>query len=275
MHFYTPSSSSSVRTRSLRQPEPRKWDKIKEILDHGKGYVILNGFPVADRPEADVSAEFETLMSLLGVVGGHGASGQKIWRIAPRPDLDHVPTFSEADGEAPFHTDNSWVTQPEQYFALLAIRPADVGGESLVCPVAELLQDFARTRNGAAAVRTLSTSLFPFAMPAVFRSAAERAANITPILTSPVILSPSKLRYRHDVLEAGFRVRPDLATQEKIRALQAFNEFLKGVRQTHSTVRLEAGDLLIANNSTVLHARTDFKDTRRLLLRARIALPAR
>src|SRR5262249_59381516 len=93
------------------------------------------------------------------------------------------------------------------------------------------------------------------------------------VVTSPVVLSRSALRYRYDVLKAGFEVRPDLATAESIDAVEVFNEFLTGVRQSHPTIRLESGDLLIANNSTVLHARTDFTDPHRLLLRARIAAP--
>src|SRR5262249_9354021 len=143
----------------------RNWHAIREVLDHGRGYVIVKGFPVADRPEREISADFEALVSRLGTVTAHGASRQKIWRITPRPDLDHVPTFSEAAGEAPFHTDNSWVREPEHYFALLVIRPADVGGESLLCPVPNLLRDFARTRQGPAVIRTLHARPFPFALP--------------------------------------------------------------------------------------------------------------
>jgi alpha-ketoglutarate-dependent taurine dioxygenase len=255
------------------EPDRRDWNTIGEILDRGRGYAILRGFPVADRPESEISAAFEALVSRFGTVTAHGASRQTIWRIAPRPNLDHVPTFSEAAGEAPFHTDNSWVREPEQYFALLVIRPADVGGESLLCPVRELLQDFARTPKGPAAIRTLREQQFPFAMPVVFRSEAEGAARVTPVVTSPVVLSRSTLRYRHDVLKAGFQVRPDLATAERVHAVEVFNEFLTGVRRNAPSTRLERGDLLIANNCTVLHARTDFTDPNRLLLRARISLP--
>lgn len=263
-----------VRPSSVWQPYPGNWSAIKEVLDRGKGYVILKGFPVGGRSEADVSADFEALVGRLGSVTGHGASGQKIWRIAPRPDLDHVPTFSEAAGEAPFHTDNSWVPEPEQYFALLVLRPADAGGESLVCPVAELLDEFAGTKGGPEAIRTLRERAFPFAVPVVFRTEADQAAGVTPVVTSRVILSRSAIRYRHDVLRAGFRTRPDLATPERVGAVERFNEFLTGVRATYPTIRLERGDLLVANNTTVLHARTDFMDQNRLLLRARVALPA-
>jgi alpha-ketoglutarate-dependent taurine dioxygenase len=256
------------------QPYRCNWHTIRDTLDHGRGYVILKDFPVAGRPESDISADFEALVSRLGTVTAHGASRQTIWRITPRPDLDHVPTFSEAAGEAPFHTDNSWIREPEQYFALLVIRPADVGGESLLCPVPELLRDFARTPEGPAVIRTLGERSFPFAMPVVFRSASEGTAKVTPVITSPVVLSRSALRYRYDVLKAGFQVRPDLATAENVHAVEVFNEFLTGVRETYPTMRLESGDLLIANNFTLLHARTDFTDPNRLLLRARIALPA-
>lgn len=255
------------------QPQRRNWDTISEALDRGRGYVILKGFPVAGRPEPDISADFEALVSRFGTVTPHGASRQTIWRITPRPDLDHVPTFSEADGEAPFHTDNSWVGEPEQYFALLVIRPADVGGESLLCPVPELLRDFAQTRRGPAVIRTLGERLFPFAMPVIFRGASDRAVQATPVVASPVVMTPWALRYRHDVLEAGFKVRPDLATPESVAAVEVFNEFLTGVRHSYPTIRLESGDLLLANNRTVLHARTDFRDPKRLLLRARMAAP--
>jgi len=249
------------------------WDKVRSDLNSDRGHVILKDFPVAGRLECDISADFEAVVSRFGTMEGHGATGQKIWRITPRPDLDHVPTFSEAAGEAPFHTDNSWVRNPEEYFALLVIRPADVGGESLILPVPELLRDFARTRQGPAAMRALHLLQFPFAMPVVFRSEAEGAAKVTPVVTAPVILSRSRIRFRYDVLIAGFQARPVLATAERVDAVEAFNNFLTGVRETAPTIRLERGDLLIGNNWTVLHARTDFTDPKRLLLRARMSLP--
>jgi alpha-ketoglutarate-dependent taurine dioxygenase len=255
------------------EPHRRDWHTIRDVLDNGCGHVILKDFPVVGRPEADVSADFEALVSQLGTVTAHGASRQTIWRITPRPDLDHVPTFSEAAGEAPFHTDNSWVREPEHYFALLVIRPADVGGESLLCPVPELLRDFAQTRDGPAVIRILRERLFPFAMPVVFRSEAEGATRVTPVIASPVVLSRSTLRYRYDVLQAGFRVRPDLATAESVHAVEVFNQFVTGLRDRYPSTRLESGDLLLANNHTLLHARTDFTDPRRLLLRARISRP--
>ncbi len=267
--------NSGIRFRSRRSDilPGCDWDQVRKDLNGDRGHVILKGFPVDGRPESDISADFEDVVSRFGTVQGHGASGQTIWRITPRTDLNHVPTFSEAAGEAPFHTDNSWVRSPEEYFALLVIRPADFGGESLICPVPELLRDFAQTREGPAAMRALHQLQFPFAMPVVFRSDADGAAKVTPVITAPVIQSRSRIRFRYDVLQAGFKVRPELATEERVHAVEVFNKFLTRVRQTAPTARLEAGDLLIGNNWTVLHARTDFTDPKRLLLRARMSLP--
>lgn len=274
MNTSLPRFSSLVLNAGPRGWQENNEDRIREILEHGRGYVILKNFPIVGRHEEDIRADFEAVASRFGTVTAHGGTRQKVWRIAPRLHLDHVPTFSEADGEAPFHTDNSWVLEPEHYFALLVIRPANVGGESVLYPVPDLLRDFARTPWGPASIRTLRERHFPFAVPVVFRSEAENAARITPVVTSPVILNDSMIRYRYDILAAGFRARPDLASAGRFTAVEQLHAFVARVRQTAPTIRLEAGDLLIANNYTVLHARTDFTDPKRLLLRARMIRPA-
>ncbi len=260
-------------SHSLRTMPLGDWQAIRQVLDHGRGYVILEDFPVDGRSVEEISRDFEALVSRLGIVTPHGASGQTIWRISPRAELGHVPTFSEAAGEAPLHTDNSWVEAPEQYFALLVIQPARDGGESLLFPVAELLREFRQMPEGPAVIRTLSERLFPFAMPAVFRSDAERAARATPVVTAPVLRAHALLRYRHDIIQAGFQVRPDLATQESVAAVDLFDNFLTDLLRRSPGVKLQRGNVLLANNHTVLHARTHFSDPDRLLLRARMALP--
>jgi len=261
-------------TFSLQNMPRAGWDSIRQVLDHGQGYVILKDCPVDERPESEISREFETLVSRFGTVMPHGASRQTIWRVTPRPDLKHVPTFSEAASEAPLHTDNSWVPEPEQYFALLVLQPAKDGGESLIFPIPELLKDFAQTREGPAVIRTLSERQFPFAMPVVFRSETERTNQLTPVVTAPVIASPSDFRFRYDSIKAGFRVRPDLATDESVNAIETFNDYLVGLLHNSPGTKLQRGEMILANNRTVLHARTNFTDPNRLLLRARIAQPS-
>jgi alpha-ketoglutarate-dependent taurine dioxygenase len=261
-------------TFSLPNITPAGWDSIRQVLDRGPGYVIIKDCPVDGRPESQVSRDFEALVSRFGTVMPHGASKQTIWRVAPRPNLDHAPTFSEAASEAPLHTDNSWVPQPEQYFALLVLQPAKDGGESLIFPIPELLRDFAQTKGGPAVIRTLSERQFPFATPVVFRSEAERQNQFTPVVTAHVIASPTDFRFRYDSINAGFRVRPDLATDESVNAIETFNDYLVGLLHNSPGTKLQKGEMILANNHTVLHARTNFTDPNRLLLRARITPPS-
>lgn len=247
------------------------WDDVKRELDHASGCVLLKGFPLAQRKTKDIEDHYEELSTKLGIVSAHGASNKKIWHVSPRPSLDHEPTFSETASEAPLHTDNSWVTSPEKYFGLLTISPASSGGESVLLPVAALLKDFANSDTGRHVTRVLRDNLFPFAMPAVFHSDDDRKHALTSVTTAPIIESPTKFRFRYDVIQTGFTLRPDLATPEKIAAVEIFNDFINQRTLQTPTMKLQRGDLLYANNHAVLHARTEFKDPNRLLLRVRIA----
>lgn len=262
--------SSPSHPRLAYREALQRWPEIVRELDEGIGYVHLTGFPV-EGTVGETARVFEALVSRLGKVTPHGASQETIWRVTPRRELNHVPTFSEAASEAPLHTDNSWVSCPEKYFALLAIRPASDGGDTFVFPVMELLNGFAATASGSAALRVLRERQFPFTMPAVFRSASEHAQGITPLATAPVIGGDNRFRFRYDVIQAGFQLRPDLALPESVAAIETFQAFLDEKLARTPGLRLERGDCLIANNQTVLHARSPFTDPDRLLLRARIA----
>jgi hypothetical protein len=226
----------------------------------------LKGFPVDDRTEEQVVADFEAFVRVLGPVTLHGESKAPIWKITPRASLDHVPTFSETASEAPLHTDNSWVSAPETYFSLLVLRPASDGGNSILLSIDELKREFASTEPGPEAIRILTEHQFPFAMPAIFRGGSDPAE----VVTSPVFGSPLGFRFRHDVILAGFEARPALATVESVWAVEAFNAFLLEVLADTQGMRLERGDVVLANNHRVLHARTHFTDPHRLLLRARM-----
>lgn len=243
---------------------------IKNILDYGCGYLVLKGFPL-NRPEAEYLAEFEALAGLIGEPQGHGHSGKKSWRISPRASLDHVPTFSEMASEAPLHTDNSWVPEPEKYFSLLAVRPAIDGGESIVLPLEQVLLGFLQKPQGREAWALLSQPLFPFAVPDVFLSEEEFAAPERKALVFPVFGSTVGFRFRHDAIRRGFAQRPELASSRAEWAIEFFNDYLIDFSERTPKVKLESGDVLIANNHRVLHARTDFSDSNRLLWRARMA----
>jgi hypothetical protein len=235
-------------------------------LEQGPGYFVLKGFGL-EGDEASVRTRFASLAAVFGRVTGHGEGGEPVWRISPRGQVGHVPTFSETASEAPLHTDNSWVAQPERYFALLCERPAGYGGNSIVFGVEELRRGFGATADGSAAIRILSELEFPFAMPDVFRQTGQSAGEAT--VTAPVF-GRREFRFREDVIRAGFLARPDLATPEARWAVARFNRYLVERLGRDRGLRLERGDVFFCNNHTCLHARTPFSDPQRLLWRVRM-----
>ena len=106
-------------------------------------------------------------------------------------------------------------------------------------------------------------------MPDVFLSEAEFAASQREALVFPVFGSTVGFRFRHDAILRGFAQRPELADPRAEWAVEFFNDYLLDFSERTSKVKLESGDVLIANNHRVLHARTDFRDSNRLLWRAR------
>ena len=80
---------------------------------------------------------------------------------------------------------------------------------------------------------------------------------------------PPLIRFRLDTIEAGFKCCPELATPERLWALDYFNKFSQSY-QNRIELKLTDGDIIFVNNHRVLHGRTAFSNNDRLLLRVRI-----
>lgn len=239
--------------------------QLRNLVNTGPGYVIIKGFSLQSSYD-EICDRFAAFSERIGPLTGHGTSHVKVWPVKPRGPLNYIPTFSETASEAPLHTDNSWVDRPEEYFALLAIRPAHTGGESIAISVTDILSDLAMTEHGRKTLKILRENHFPFSMPDVFLDEKTRMS----IVVAPVIEGLNRWRYRYDVIQAGFQARPDLASPECREAIETVNETVTTMLANAPRFKLESGDILLANNHTVLHARTEFSDPERLLLRTRM-----
>lgn len=243
---------------------------LRDALDGGPGYALLSGFPLDGVGDAVRDELLLRAARLLGEATPHGASGKLIWEITPRATVGTTPTFSETADEAPLHTDNGWVPVPEKYLTMLAVNPADEGGDTIVLPVATAVEGFSRLPRAAEALALLREEAFPFAVPTVFREPG-RPGSGPDTLVAAVFGSEVPFRYRYDIIRAGFALRPDLASPRRLWALECFDAYLRLARERAPRVRLRRGDLLFVNNHAVLHARTAFDDGSRLLLRVRMS----
>jgi len=250
--------------------ELSRTDEIKEALDFGPGFALVRGFPLDDRSLPETVDELEAIAAQLGPVTRHGATGQTVWPITPRREVGALPTFSETSAEAPLHTDNSWVARPERYLAMLTLVPANRGGESIVLGLEEALGEMAETPKGKRAIDCLSRQKFPFASPTIFEEG-KNSSSIDGSCVLASVLGPGPtIRYRHDLILEGLARHPDLATSEGIESLDYLHRYLTNALNRSVRLPLERGDLLFVSNTRALHARTEFCDPERFLLRVRM-----
>ena len=85
----------------------------------------------------------------------------------------------------------------------------------------------------------------------------------------PVLGERPFVRFRYDCLMAGFALRDDLKSNERIWAIEHFRAAAESsvARVAHT---LQPDEALIVDNHTMLHARSHFADPDRHLIRVRM-----
>ncbi len=174
-----------------------------------------------------------------------------------------TPTFSEALGEAPLHTDSAFSDAPERYNALYCVTEASCGGglSKLVSGPA-VIADLETTADGRRCIELLRRLHFPFRVPDAFFASSR-------LITAPVLGDAPLVRFRPDCIERGFAMRPDLDTPDHRWAF----DYFRAAAETHRSQtlhRLRSGEMIVFCNHRLLHARTDYTDPARHLTRVRM-----
>ena len=245
-----------------------KFKAIRHELDSGCGAVTFNAPHLLDTADNERNQGFIHLGQQLGSLQTHKKGNPPILRVEPKTSNNPTKPSSESLGIVPFHTDDCYCPNPIKYLILLAIKPARVGGENQVLSIAKRLSEFKNSFGGAEAVNVLKRETFPFSMPPKFHTDAEQQT--LPLACGPIILDNGVTRFQIKALREGFRRRPDLATDEKVMAVELFNNYLQRHLEGQG-VRLERGTVLIINNWRAMHSRKTFDDPERLLLRLSVA----
>lgn len=177
------------------------------------------------------------------------------WPVTPR--AQGQSTFSGRSGPAGFHTDAQYRANPEDYVCLFAVRPAaDGGGSTLLLPFHAALEAIRERRDGGMLLAAMQRPGWRWRVPA------ESADGPHCAFPASVLDGCGRIRWRADNLDALPTGAPAGAAG---RIDEAFDAADGRVR-----LHLKGGDLLVLDNHRVLHAPTDFRDRRRLLLRVRL-----
>lgn len=211
-----------------------------------------------------------TTLAISSVFGNPTRTDQKdqriVWPIHYDPDTPLERTYSQSLGEAAFHTDTQYFTEPERFFGMYCVV-ADVPGKgtSELIDGNELVATY-RERHGDKALSVLGRN-YPFKVPSVFtKRASDEDLEVT---WAPIYDSEDRMiRYRHDTITDALRLTGSQIDDDQQNAIDRIEELLAEIEPVR--YHLMPGDAVLIDNHRVLHARTAFDDPERLLYRVRM-----
>jgi hypothetical protein len=189
---------------------------------------------------------------LLGEPLVQNDKGERVISVWARPNgkrvIDGARYHQSREGGGP-HTDNVSLPDSWDYLVFSCIRPALVGGESI------LLSGFSVHDELLAYPEALDILRQPFWWE--YRGIAEKLFQ-APVITYNAGGEPL-FRHLRKYLESAHRRAETPLTDEQVWALDLLESILELSRLEYR-VRLEQGEILITFDSQVLHARTYFCD---------------
>lgn len=227
------------------------------------------GFTIIDTKleETAVTAMTVASLSVSAVFGTptrtDKVSGAFVWPVTPRSVGYSVTTFSEDIGEAAMHTDSQYIDEPEDKFVLSCIRPDAPGrGTTEFLDGRKLRSEVEENHPGLLEVLQQP---FPFRVPTVFT---EKLRDDMPEIIWRPILEDGRIRYRHDTIINALQVDGVELDIQRVRAIEELATIIDGMPRVQH--HLMPGEIAIVDNRRMLHARTDFDDPGRVLLRVRM-----
>jgi alpha-ketoglutarate-dependent taurine dioxygenase len=228
---------------------PAKYD-----LEFGRGFVILEGLPLAKLTEREAVASYWLLGQLLGEPFAQNVQGTLLYDVRDTgQDLSAGARFSVTNYESSFHTDNSFGDSILDYVGLLCLKTAKAGGISQ--NVSGYAVHNALLEEHPDVLQTLYQPLH------VDRRGGFREGE-SPTVRRPVIAwdgSELVVRYLRYWIEVGQDKAGKPLTTDERRALDVFDAVLARP-ELRVEFSLKPGQMYFINNRWILHNRTAFTD---------------
>lgn len=231
--------------------------EIRGIIMKGRGIVVISGIPPERYDAEALERIFWGFGTHLGTAATQSARGDRIGYVEARGD-DLNERGYRSNNELRMHTDSYEVV------GLMCIRKAAVGGLSGVVSSLSIHNEILKTN------RSLLKPLYKG-----FRYASGEAKfSSKPITDEPIpvfaaIGDQVSCTYERMHIAAAAALLGQELPEDLVHALDYFDEL--AIREDLCLrFQLEPGEILLWNNYTNLHSRTEFKDNqdqRRLLLR--------
>ncbi|NRQ32849.1 TauD/TfdA family dioxygenase [Nonomuraea sp. NN258] len=204
--------------------------RVGHALEHGPGFTVVRGLPVADHGDP-IPRRFARLLGVprpepTGLVTDLSGRGE------PRRGMDTGPLA--------LHTDRAGPPRPPRLLALRCVRAAAAGGDSVLA-------------NGHTVHARLRTS-HPGLVEELYQDFHFGTGRVYPVFTRD-----RRVHYNRHWIERGNQATGRPFSARTRAALDAFDAALADPGLTVE-LRLRPGDLLILDNTSILHGRTAFTD---------------
>ena len=222
----------------------------RRVLESGPRVAIIRALPDLDASERRLFAWM--VANIFGEPLAQNAAGDRVIPVYARPGnrrvIDGARYHQSREGGGP-HTDNVSLPEDWEYLVFSCIRPATVGGESILIDGLTVHQELQRM---PAALEILER---PFWWE--YRGISEGLFQ-APIVTYDADAHP-RFRYLRKYLESAHRRADQPLTDEQVWALDVLEALVERSDLQWRT-RLECGEILVTIDSQVFHARTAFAD---------------
>ncbi|WHX15651.1 TauD/TfdA family dioxygenase [Streptomyces malaysiensis subsp. malaysiensis] len=225
-------------------------ERIADVLENGRGFVLIKGIPVKRYSQAATSTIFWGLGRHLGIPVSQNAAGHMLGHVRDtgRTMADPATRGYQTRARLPFHTDGSDV------LGLLCLRAARSGARVTVA--------------SSAAVYNAVLARRPELVERLYRThfldrREEQAPGEQPYSAVPLACwygGKLSVRYNRCYLESAQRF-PNVPPLEPTD-MELFDliDELADSPEIRLDLDFEAGDLLLLNNHAVLHSRTEYED---------------
>ncbi len=224
--------------------------RLSNEIEEGTGAVLLRGLPLDRWDEAGAARAFWALALQLGTPVSQSAEGQRLFHVR---DAGYAPSDPRFRGpmsrkRLSFHTDRCDV------IAFLCIQPAAEGGDTFVVSSVALRDEL--RRRDPEALETLSRP-FPYLRHTVDRG------NARPYCELPVFSEREgrfAAHFLRVLIDRADRAENAPSLTDAQRAALDALESVAEDPEMHVAFRLDPGDVLLLNNWTTLHRRSEFVD---------------
>ena len=227
-------------------------DRLRDEVLNGRGFVLVRGMPVEDRPLAESATAYWGVGAYFGNARSQNAKGHLLGHVydlglglsATNPNLRSYATAERQN----FHIDRCDVV------ALLCLRRAKSGGLSTIVSSMAVHNEMA---SGGPICWSACTSHSRWTAAARCRRARRRSLRRRCSTNMPARCRCC-IRGCISARRSAFR-RRGVSTAEDIEALDMLNE-LAGDPELRLDMNFMPGDIQFLHNHTILHARSAYED---------------